>query len=236
MRASIRKKMDKNNSYSGNEGLQLTTTKIRSQNLKKGQSSNKQLGNSFKLSINNAKRRREKEQTKKKTIDLALDIWKKCQQIFENVNYEELKANIEELDSKYQEISKLLNYMNEKMSKKNDDQDEKKDKQKDMLYRSLETMKNLSKAQTSLRNRLNRISDSVKLIEEGMKMTKRLNENFSKDDSKAMSFRKQLCIDYKAHFDPLFGGSIGYENGKRTDPFGDNLSRSVWDSKSTKTS
>jgi hypothetical protein len=96
--------------------------------------------------------------------------------------------------------------------------------------------KTLSKSQASFKKKLDRLTETIRTVEATKKIIESLRKQIVKNEEKNVNFKKQMCIDFKANFCPLFGGAIGDEGRARTDPYGDNLSKSVWDSKTSKPS
>jgi hypothetical protein len=223
-----------------NGGLQLTTKKIRSKNSHRNADLYKQLKNSFRHSVVNAKRRKTKQNKNEKILELALEILKKCENALEPVDYDELKRSISELDASYKSIATNPLFANAKDD--NDEEienvNEEKKSESNVKRRTARTAvkKTLSKSQASFKKKLDRLTETIRIVESNKKIIESLRKQIIKNEQNTMHFKKQLCVEMKANFDPLFGGAIGYENCSRTDPYGDNLSKSVWDSKTSKPS
>ena len=233
---------------SGNQGLRLTTNRIRSKgNTRRTIDLNKQLKSAFKLSVVNAKRREEKQKKNEKTLKLAASILEKCEAVLRPVDYEGLISSIAELDRSYKAIAKNTALFSteeeegegekEKGESKGTDEDVQTKRRESSKRREARSSakKTLSKSQASFKKKLDRFTETIRTIESMKKLMNALKKRSFENERKTKEFKKQLCIDMKSTFDPLFLGSVGYENGPRTDPYGDNLSKSQWDSKTSKT-
>lgn len=245
------------------QGLRLTTNRIRSKgNSRKTLDLNKQLKGAFKMSVSNAKKRDDKRKESEKTLHLAMNILEKCELALSPVDYEGLVSSINELDRSYKELSKNLSRIsNEEKEEKDEEKEEEKDRKistetKNKIFLSLSSSssrcivsrppepiiretkdsmrKTLIKCQTAFKKKLDRLTDTIRIMESTKGLINSLKKRALENERKTKEFKKQLCIDMKATFDPLFLGSIGYENGIRTDPYGDNLEKSLWDSKTSK--
>lgn len=235
-----------------NNGLRLTTQRIRSKgSSKRTVDLKKQLTNSFKLSVVNAKKRTNKQKKSEKTLNLALSILEKCEVVLKPLDYDDLKTSIYDLEKTYQNV--ITNSLYVGIEHEEEEEEEKDDyitpisnkvvqkgkKKQDPLKRKTAratAKKTLSKSQASFKKKLDRLTETIRIVESSKKMIDSLRNRIAKNEERTMAFKKHLCVELKANFDPLFGGAIGYENCARTDPYGDNLSKSVWDSKTSKPS
>ena len=235
-----------------NNGLRLTTKRIRSKGSHRSVDLNKQLKSSFKLSVVNAKKRQNKQKKSEETLKLALSILERCETALKPLDYDGLKASIAELDASYKSVITNPLFANldaahavdamhvvDAERANNDEEGETKAivaASSKRRQARVAVKKTLGKSQSSFKKKLDRLTETIRIVESSKKVVDALRKQVAKDNEKTMNFKKQLCVEMKANFDPLFGGAIGYEHCSRTDPYGDNLSKSVWDSKTSKPS
>lgn len=223
------------------KGLRLTTSNIRStksNTRRKVDLGNKLKTNARKMSIVKVQKNNSKRHETSKTLNAVMQILDRCKEALEPVNYEDLMASIQTMNEFYHKTESVittqtdwLRYHNATANRDTPIQQ----KQVDAVLALLdERMTNIRKSQASFKRKLERLTDSIKIIESSRKLVEGNQQLVQNSEQSLIKFKKHLCIEMKSNFDPLFTGSIGYEGGKRTDPYSDNLQKSVWDSKTSK--
>lgn len=104
----------------------------------------------------------------------------------------------------------------------------------DIQYSNQDSLKLIIKQQNAFKKKMDRLTESIKTMESSDKLLKLMKQRMMHDEIVFTDLKKNLFVEMKNNFHPLFLGSIGYVDGKRTDSYGDNLYKSVWDSKSSK--
>lgn len=208
-----------------------------------------------KLSIEKAKATRERAQKKEKLLDQVSNILARCEVSLETLDQKEIKHGMEELQKSFEQINSNFFVSNAKIAEKKSrylHSDAEKSKEtkdtsweekikklqkvqalKDELWE--EKMSQIRKAQAAFKRKLDKLTTTIKTVGLLKEAVSSLKEDSINRDYKTSAFRKRFCIAMKYNFDPLFNGSIGTEgSSNRTESMNNNLSKTVWDSKTSK--
>jgi hypothetical protein len=224
----------------------------------------KRLTKQFKTSAVNAKKRRDKSKSRTETakrIAAAVAVLEGIAPFASEESEAGITNAVEEFTRTCARFSKTVEALlsNSRMEEEKEGEEEKKEKDDDANVNDEKRIRtpsrygerrssssesaslrneieHLKKRQLEIKKKLEAVPKVCKAVRGLTKATNDVIAKVASDAKKTLEFKRTLCLDLKGNYDPLYGGSIGYEDGKRTDPYGDNLSTTVWDSRTSKPS